>query len=388
MRTRRRVAVLLHAALGYSEGVLRGIVEYASDHPDWVTLWQDPEPGLLDKVRAWRPDGIIANLFAKPLAAAVLDLGVPVVSVSGNLHTEGVPRVSVCDEDVAAMAVDHLWSLGFRSFACLSTRTRWYHKTRDATFAQIIADRGVACSTFTGWYATRESLARVSSDPYPDLRGWLRGLPKPVALFGVQDAIALAAIEAAHECGIRVPDDMAVLGADNSQVLCMLANPRLSSVVLPLEEIGRQACGMLAEAMEGQSLHGRTVLLPPVRVAQRGSTDVVAVADEKVAMAMRYIRHHAHQPLSVGDLLSHVGISRRVLEQRFRRHLDCTPMQAIHRAQIHLAARLLVETDLPMSQIAQRAGFTHAMHLSTLFRAKTGTTPSAYRRQHHALGGP
>jgi LacI family transcriptional regulator len=382
MAKQKRVAILLHGIFGYEEGILRGIAQFVAQRPDWLTLWQDPEPDLVDKVRAWQPDGIVGNLATKPLAADVLSMGASVVSVSANLYLENVPRVSIQNEQVAAMAVDYFWGLGFRRFACVSTIRRWSHTILHTTFVQRVAERGASCSTFTGWYPARHLLARDSTDPYPELRTWLTGLPKPVALFCVQDNIAVAAVEAAHECGIRVPDDMAVLGAGNSQMLCTFANPGLSSIVLPLEQVGHQACSILSELMDGAAIGGRQVLLSPVRVAERGSTDVIAVADPQVAAAMRFIRDNAHTPLSVEDILQHVTVSRRILEQRFRKALKCTPLEAVHATRIQRAMRLLCETELSMPEIAERAGFSNAVHLSTLFRAKTGLTPTKYRKQH------
>jgi len=381
MHANRRVAILIPGQFGYLEGVLRGVVEYAATRPGWSTMWVEPEAHLMPRVAAWNPHGAIAYLYSKPQAADVLTLGVPTINIGGNLHVEGTPRVSVENEKVAELAADYFWKQGHRQFACVSTRRRWFHKLRDDAFVAAIARRGQACELFTGWFDSMGNLRPDQADPFKALRAWLSKLPKPCALFAVQDSIAVAVIEAAQELGIRVPEDIAVLGADNSTTLCQLANPNLSSIELALEEIGRAAGQMLDTLMDGRKLKHETELIPPMRVVERRSTETVATADAEVNAAMRYIHAHADEPITVEKVLREVLVSRRLLEQKFRKTLGCTPLVAIHRAHVQRAMRLLAETDLPMPTVAERSGFSDAEHMCKVFQLRMKQTPTAYRKR-------
>lgn len=381
MNANRRIAILIPAQFGYLEGVLRGVIEYAATRPGWSTMWVDPEAHLMPRVAAWKPDGAIAYLYTKLQTAEVLTLDVPTINISGNLHVAGVPRVSVENEKVAELAADYFWKRGHRQFACVSTRRRWYHQQRDDGFVEALARRGQTCDRFTEWFDAMGNLRPEQADPFKSLRAWLSKLPKPCALFAVQDSIAVAVIEAAQELGIRVPEDIAVLGADNSTTLCQLANPNLSSIELALEEIGKTAGQKLDTLLDGRKLKQETQLIPPVRVVERRSTETVATADAEVNAAMRYIHAHADEPITVQNVLREVLVSRRLLEQKFKKTLGYTPLVAIHRAHVQRAMRLLAETDLPMPAVAERSGFSDAEHMCKVFQLRTKQTPTAYRKR-------
>jgi LacI family transcriptional regulator len=211
------------------------------------------------------------------------------------------------------------------------------------------------------------------------VRDWLDGLTRPVGIFAFNDECALELEDHVRVSGRRIPEDVAILGADNAETLCEMAHPPLSSVDLGFEEMGRHAAEILDRWLAGKVPPREPVLLPPLYVVTRQSTDLVAVSDTAVAQAVAFIKEHAREPLRVGDLLKVVPVSRRELEKRFRAHLGRTIRGEIERARFERAKVLLLGTSLPMATVAERSGFASPQHFCKVFRRAFGQTPTQFR---------
>jgi LacI family transcriptional regulator len=177
---------------------------------------------------------------------------------------------------------------------------------------------------------------------------------------------------------------VAIVGVDDDDLLCDLARPSLSSVALPGGRIGYEAAAMLERLMLGRRLKTARIELPPVRLVARQSSDILAIADPEVSQAMRYILAHAAEPIGVADVLRAVPVSRRSLERRFRRLLRRGIGEEIRRAHLERAKGLLVDSELPMSRVAARSGFTDSRQLSIVFRQETGLTPTGFRQRYRS----
>jgi LacI family transcriptional regulator len=186
-------------------------------------------------------------------------------------------------------------------------------------------------------------------------------------------------LDACRRERLVVPDEVAVIGVDNDTLLCELSSPPLTSVIPNAHGAGYEAAALLDRLMAGKRVPAAARLIPPLGIAARQSTDVLAVEDRAVARAVQYIREHACEGINVGDVLGTVPLSRRVLEQRFQRLLGRTPREEILHVRLGRVRQLLVETDLPLHQVAERAGFAHVEYLSVWFKRETGRTPSAFR---------
>jgi len=178
-----------------------------------------------------------------------------------------------------------------------------------------------------------------------------------------------------------VPDEVAVVAVDNDELLCELAHPPLSSVIPNTRRTGYEAAALLDRLMSGGKSRGETHLIPPLGVATRLSTDVLAIEDPHVSRAVRFIREHACDGINVQDVLRAVPQSRRLLEGRFRKLLGRTPHEEILRVQVQRVKQLLTETDLTLDAIAERTGFSHTEYLSVVFRREVGTPPGRFREQ-------
>lgn len=213
---------------------------------------------------------------------------------------------------------------------------------------------------------------------------WLRRLPKPVAIFTNEDTPARYLADLCRQLGLEIPDDVALLGVGNDELECRLTMPLLSSIAVPSQHIGYEAAALLDRLMAGQPAPDEPILLPPLRVITRHSTDIMALEDEVVQAALQYIRRHASEPIRVAEVADAVTVGRRDLERRFRRLLDRSVLEEIHRVRIGQAAVLLADTHLPISTVARRAGFTSSRQLDGLFARHKGMTPTAFRRRAQA----
>lgn len=385
MKKRPAVLLLIETSNAYARGLLAGIVRYARElHPPWsIRLVEqgrgDPPPAWL---RTWRGDGIVARIETPLIAEAVTATGLPVVDVSAARHVPGVPWVETDDAAITRLAAEHLLERGFRQFAyCGEPGFNW-SRWREASFVRHLAERRFNCSVFQPHTGRRRSSEREA------LAAWIAALPKPVGVMACYDIKAQQLLDACRDADVAVPDEVAVIGVDNDELLCELSFPPLSSVIPDSNRAGYEAARLLDRLMAGERVPAEPVLVPPLGVATRQSTDVLAIEDRDIARAVRFIREHACDGINVDDVLRHVPLSRRAFEKRFLDRLGRTPHQEILRLKIFRAERLLAETDLTLAAIAERAGFRHAEYLSVAFKRVTGRTPGAYRSDHHPTVRP
>jgi LacI family transcriptional regulator len=279
------------------------------------------------------------------------------------------------------LAARHLGERGFSQFGFVGHPHHVYSTEREDGFRQGLAAAGHTPACYherpAPSYRRRGRLLVLNVS----LQRWLKGLPKPVGIFACHDVWALQVVEACRLTGLRVPEDVAVLGVDNDDLLCELARPSLSSIVVPADRIGYEAAALLERLLAGGRRPRRPLLVPPAGVVTRHSSEVLAIADPDVMAAVRYIRAHRHHPVRVEDVLREVAVSRRALERRFRAAFGRGLGEEIRHGHLERAADLLATTGLSVAEVADQAGFTSVHYLSRVFRHEMGVTPTAYRRQ-------
>jgi LacI family transcriptional regulator len=388
MQRPRKVALLVETSNAYARELLHGVRAWLREHGGWTIALAEagrgaPPPAWLEK---WRGDGILARIETPEIARAVAASKLPAVDLSAARLLPSLPWMETNDHAVARVAAEHLRERGFRHFAyCGEPRFNWSQWRGDA-FAAHLASQGHACEMFR----PRSTAAGGATPRFPELESesawlarWIRKLPKPVAIFAAYDIRGLQVLEVCRRLGLHVPDEVAVLGVDNDELLCDLADPPLSSVMPDVRRTGWEAAALLDRMMRGEKVLNDGRLFEPRGIAVRQSTDVVAVTDRHIATAVRYIRLHACDGISVADVVKQVPMSRRVLETRFRKLLGCSPHDQILRVKLDRVKRLLSETDLPLAAIADKTGFAHVEYLSVAFKKNVGLTASEFRTGNH-----
>lgn len=384
MRKVTRVALafpLEHPHLGR---VAAGIKDYARDHGEWtLALAPETRGASLRSLRGWPGDGVIALVNNRADARVARQMQLPVVNISGALRNAGVPCVTDDQLAVGRMAADHLLDCGFRRFGYYGLRGVWYAQQRGRGFSTRIEQHGGRCSLLE---APSNLTPRWPWQYWVEpLEQWLRTLEPPVGLMATLDVRATVVLDACHRLGLSVPDDVAVIGVNNSESACQLSHPAISSIARNGYQIGYQAAGLLDRLMARKPLLQHEILVPPDGVVKRASTDVVAVEDPHVAVAVRFIREHAGEPFGVERLLRLAPVSRRWLEQRFKHCLGRTPHEFICRTRVERAKQLLIGPEkLKLKQVADACGFSDTMRFRLVFQRLTGTTPAEYRSSHRA----
>lgn len=378
---RPHVALIVDTDLASGRNILLGIVRFAHDYGSWL-VYHEPrsiEDPLPSWVRRWKGDGIIARLQDKRMASGIARTGIPAVDVLGVARVPGIPLVHVDNAAVARMAADHLLDRGFRSFGfCNMKGTNWSEERLKA-FVRRVRQRKCRCDVY---HMASSVYIKWSWETEQDrLVEWLKGLPRPAGVMICSDWKGKAVTEACARAGIRVPEEVAVVGVDNDTTLCEVCDPPLTSVAPDYERIGFEAATRLEKMMAGKRVGAKPVLIGPRTIQVRRSTDVLAVEEAPVAKAIRTIRENACRGIRADDVVKQVPMSRSVLQRRFREVLGRSIHDELMAVRLAEARYLLSETDEPLSVIAEEAGFRHQEYMGAVFRKMTGMTPLQYRRQ-------
>lgn len=375
------IGLALDHTLDFFREVLRGIRDYGHQKPDWIFVLAPPSSRSLNLRHTARCAGFIGHVSTLALARAMQATNLPWVNVSSvHPHLRG-PRVMVDHEAVGRLAARYFLDRQFRAFAFVGYRDHLFSMGREAGFRSEVEAAGCRL------HARFEAAGKHAEPTAPQYAGgalhrWLRSLPKPIAAFASNDVQGFQVCEACRECGIQVPEQIALMSVDNDDLLCDLAQPPLSSVALPARQLGYEAARLLDDLLGGRKVRHTRMLLPPTGIVERASSNILAINDALIARALTFIRTHAHRAIGVEDVAAGAFASRRLLERAFRRVLQRTIAEEIRRARMDMARRLLVETRLPMSEVARAAGFTDGKHFATTFRRLEGNTPTAFRGRH------
>jgi LacI family transcriptional regulator len=379
-----RIALLMRPDSGFYRGVLRGIKRYAQQQRNWVFGMAARTQDLPTMLEVWKPAGVVAFVYVDEQVELLGELGIPLVSISNVDNRLAIPTVSVDDVAVGRTAAKYLIQRGFCQFGFVGFPRYLYSNEREQGFTEALIKEGYKPAIFhdSHWPDAASVWGWTSQN---GIDQWLKDLPKPCALFAANDAISLRLSEICRQVNIRVPEEIALLGVDNDDLFCNLAHPQLSSVQIPLEQIGYETAWLLDQYIQGQPPEKSSIRLPPMNVQTRQSTDIKILEDPELAAAIQYIHDHAHEMISMDNVLDELQVSRRSLERKCRKALGRSPIQELIRVRVQLAQNLLSQTQLPIGRVAQQSGFTSAKQLSTMFHKKTGLTPTAYRQQFHAM---
>jgi len=381
-----KVILLIESSRASGRALLRGIADFSRHHGPWSFSW---EPAGLEKVQPLLETGEADGIILRDVAGVeeIMAYGLPTVVV-GHRQTEfpGVVNVVTDSETIGRMGADHLLSCGFKHFAfcgyerTLLENTTW-SEIRKEFFCKRIREAGFENPP---QYAL-SGPGKDWSKEWRLLAHWLKVLPKPVGLMSCNDDCGQRVMEVCKLTGLMVPDQVGLIGADNDEVVCGLTDPPMSSIAINFERAGYEAASALDGLMRQSRIVFPRITAVASHVAARRSTDFVAVEEPHLTKALRLIRDRARSGVTVDEVARSSGLSRRTLEKRFRKLLGRSVLDEIRRVRTDQIAQLLVETDLPVAQIADLLGFADTQHIARYFRAGKHTSPLAYRK---AYGPP
>lgn len=374
-----RVLVVLNTSAAWSRGILRGFMETAHQR-GWLLLHYHPSADLGWLQEEWTPSVLVLGPEVEQSVIATLG-ETSVISVNQDRSAQGVASVCPDEEKIAKLALEHLASKGYARVTTFRFNDAAFAAARENAFCAAAQMKGL--DVVPGWWLDDAQHSRAKEDPHALVK-WLRGLPKPCGVFTCADAWGRVVARYARAAGLRVPEDLALIGVDNDAIECELIVPSLSSIAIPWREMGVKAADLAQLALKKKNIAGKRWLIPPVAVVGRRSSDALGIDDTLVSQAVRWIQSHAEKRLSVPSVASAVSSSRQRLERKFRAALGRTVQEEIRRARVEKARALLEATDAPLAEVAKRSGFTTAALLSVAFQRELGMPPGAYRRRSRA----
>ena len=360
--------------------MLKGIAHYERTHHLWTAYHDDQAVSESDPrwIRSKKWNGVISRHTTAPLAAACAELRIPLVDLNDTAPFPGVPKIRPDNVGIGHLGAEHFIERGYQKFGFAGFgNTLWSRDRRDG-FVEAVRLAERECSVFEVDYPG-DATPFWEEEQIAKLAAWLKGLPKPIGIMACVDLHAQQLISAAHAADLLVPEEVAVLGANNDTIRCELADPALSSVAPNAFQSGYRAAALLGDLLGGIKPESYDQRVEPLGVVTRHSTDVLAVEDRNVAAALSFIRERACYGITVNQVLEHAHASRSQMERKFRQCIGRSPQSEIRRVQLRKIRQLLLETDFPLKRIAELTGFEHMEYMCVLFKRMTGVSPGSYR---------
>lgn len=374
--------VILHFDVSRAVGrnMLKGIINYSRLHGSWKFYRTPPfyiensaGAKTLAHLKEIEADGIITQGTSEVIA-----LGLPAICIDIRTKIPGLPIVTGDNSASANMAAAHLIERGLRNFAFCGYNGIDWSDERSENFTRFLTKEGFTVKQYQQSSSSRQRLWKNERDM---LAQWLKTLPKPIGIMACNDDRAAQVAEACRLADIRVPDEIALIGVDNDELVCELCDPPLSSVVFNFERAGFDAAALLDKMMHDKKNYPETITVKATHVATRHSTDILAIKDRQVADAIRFIQNNARNMIQVDEVAFSVALTRRVLEKRFRNELGRSVHEEIVRIRMELAARMLLETNMSIANIATVFGYSEINNLARCFRKVKGMNPLTFRKQ-------
>ncbi|MGJ8656539.1 MAG: substrate-binding domain-containing protein [Akkermansiaceae bacterium] len=323
------------------------------------------------------PSAIITEWLPE-VTDSLLELGIPTVIAATDTHYPGVTSLDVDDWQVGAEAASAFAQAGYQNYACLGNSTPYSNQRIEGFCRELGHDIKISVHQENSFNELRYS--EDFTQPCDALHAWLKSLPKPVGIFAVHDPLGRFLCGACRDLGIRVPEEVAVIGANNDELVCGLSYPMLSSVSIPWDTIGEAVIESVRSLLANIPPPTKPILVPPSGVVLRHSANYLALEDQTLRRAMTYFSEHIQDPITIEILCNQLHIARRSLEQKFREFLHCTPWEMLCKLRVNRAKHLLTKTNHPISLISELSGFNDPERMAVVFKRIEGIPPSSFRK--------
>jgi LacI family transcriptional regulator len=381
MRKKKKIVLALPIGVPHLEQVLHGIRLYSQAHKDWDFITSPETHSIpVSSLVGWDGDGAIAMVNSLKDVEVIQTLKCPVINISGALDYSGIPRVRIDYMEAGRKAARHLLEHGFSRFAFYGLKNVFYAKSEYQGFIEVIKSQGYKCS----YYEDTPTFAmdKPWQHDHVSLERWLQSLEKPVGLMASHDPRAAMVIQACKRCGIKVPDEIAVIGFNNDIQTCEFSDPQITSVARPGEKVGWLTAELLDSLISGKTPQAAEIVIPPGEVVERLSTDTIGVDNKLILEVVNNIKRHINEPISVNSIAVSVGRSRRWLEYAFREYLRVTPHEFITNIRFK-RAKFLLETNpkISIKELAYECGFSGSRQLNLVFEKQLGVSAKLFKNK-------
>ncbi len=372
----RRIALLVETSLGSGREILRGIARYTRQTGSTQLFHaagglNESVPGWL---RDWQGDAVIARIQSKEVLRALEELSIPVVDVLGVCENR-FPLVHVDDIAIGQLVARHFLDRNFRHFAFYGIEGENWSSRRGAAYRECCVD----AASYSEFVTPRSNITS-RHDNFGRLREWIRNLPKPTAIMVCSDQRGLELLESCRAEEIPVPEQIAVVGVDNDLALCEISAPPLSSVRGGHFQVGFEAAHLVDRILCGEKPPRSPLLITPIGIVERESSQVQAIDDPIVARGVQFIRENLATSITNDSVARATGVSRTLFQKRFRDCMDQSIREFILQRRIERARLLIETTDVTLAEVAERSGFRHQEYLGQVIKKATGSTPGMLRK--------
>lgn len=365
--------------------LLRGILQYADETEPWVVC-KMPQAykkqigmrGVLNWAKQWKADVIIGQFEPEDDVSMFRREGIVALAQDYKVKFDSIPNITADYDLTGAIAASRFLSRGFRNFAFFGYQDVCWSDERCDGYRKRIETAGYGNSFYK--YNSQQIDSLWAYD-LPLLSEWLHSLPKPVAIMACDDNQGSILVQACNSFGIKIPNEAAILGVDNDEILCNMSNPALSSINIDIEGGGYQAAKVAERMVKDPAYAGEDIVLRPLNIVARMSSNVFATGDSAILAALQFIAANVERKITVEDVLRHVPLSRRLLEQRFQKVTGTTIYRYISELRMDRFAQLLLESKDSIANIAARLDEPDTKSISRRFLAIKGYTPSEYRQR-------
>lgn len=382
-----KIILLLDFAEEYSKGLLRGISQYSMEHGPWTycrmplyyreTIGMD---GILQWAKEWGAHGIIGQLYNDINVKNILASGIPVIAQDFKERFDEIPNITGSYRKAGVMGAEYFLKKGYKNFAFYGFNDIVWSRERAEGFEERVDKAGYEVHYFEHRKSRSTDLWYYKSN---SLSQWLKSLPKPIALMACDDNQGLHITEACRQFQIRIPEEVAVLGVDNDEMLCDLSDPPLSSIAMDIERGGYDTAKLLDELIGG-SKAAYDIIVKPTQIITRQSTDIYATNDVHIASTLRFIHKNIEKNLHVDEIVKQVPLSRRSLEKRFLQITGMPVYKYIFNLRMEKFTQKLLETDQTIFEIALEMGLNDSKNIARQFKHVKGCNPVEYRKRYLA----
>lgn len=375
----KRIVLLVETSREFGRRLIIGIARYSRLKGPW-SFYKEPIDlkSSIPHLTTWKPDGIIMrdSLITKEL----LKMNIPtILAIHNSSYPKNLPVIRTDSRSIAKMASEHLVEKGLKNFAFCGFDAYDWSNERKSFFCLFNSEAGYPTQS----YSSSKSLGTGDWEKEQrHVREWVKSLPKPVGILACNDDRGQHILEVCKLNGLKVPEDVAVIGVDNDPMICEIGDPPLTSIALNVESAGYQAAQLLDQLIGGKKMAGQQIMVAASHIVQRQSSDILAVNDAEVASAIQYIRNNAKNKILVHEVVNTTSVSRRTLEKRFKKTIHRSIYDEIRLVRVEWISKMLIETDLPISQITSLFNFTDVEHISRYFKKEKGIGLREFRKLH------
>ncbi len=382
------ILIPFETARASSRRLLMGIVEYARKRAHWKFFFSEPmyypkcytTEAFINNLKVLSPSAVFTYINDARVVEVINKLGISAVIIPLSEPIEGIPNLLENWDETGRMGAEYFISKGHINFAYAGFKNLVWSEQRRKSYVDCIEQIGGKVNVYEKIKAVQKHNWKLEDKR---MANWLQKLPKPVGVMCCNDDFAQQLLNSCEIAGLSVPEEVAILGVDNDELVCELSNPPLSSIVMDHNKVGFQIGRLLDRLISGKKWDGKNIFINPVRIVTRKSTDYLAISDREVVKAIHFIEKNSlERNLTVEDVVDSTFVSRRTLEKRFQDNLKCSIYSKIKQIRVSHFMKYLLETNMPVYEIATKMGFKEIKHVSKYFREETGMSPVTFRKKY------